>query len=167
MRGCGEDKAEAAPLQPLHSGLNRLILVKAMKERRKAVLLAVAVVGLVVLVVVLLAYELSPSPLRGSPPVEVLYDQTGLVYEDGVYYHKIVLRNYGSETVRVVVKVKTQLDYYAKTSAPVEICAGCVVTVRLCALTDCAQPPATQTLEQRAAMIDFLSHPEYLRVEYA
>ena len=121
----------------------------------------------VVIVAVLLVLSFTSFPRQGSPSVEVLYEQSGLVYENGVYYHKIVLRNYGSENVRVVVKVKTQLDYYAKTSDPVEICVGCVITVRLCALTDCAQLPATQTPQQRAAMVDFLTHPEYVRVEYA
>jgi len=97
--------------------------------------------------------------VRGA--VVVLYDQCGLAYENGVYYHKVVLRNDGSTSVRVVVKVKTAIDYSAKTSAPVDICAGCTVTVRV----DVEQPPSTQTSEQREKYIYFLSHPEYIRVE--
>jgi hypothetical protein len=100
---------------------------------------------------------------QGTPPVDVVYSESGLTYQNGLYYDKIVLRSRSSETVIVVAVVKTRFDYSARRSSPTTICGGCTVTV----LIKEVQPLATQTPEQRQYMIEGMTHPDYIGVEYA
>jgi RNA polymerase subunit RPABC4/transcription elongation factor Spt4 len=100
---------------------------------------------------------------QGTPPVDVVYSESGLTYQNGLYFDKIALRNRSSETVIVVAVVKTRFDYSARRSSPTTICGGCTVTV----LIKEVQPLATQTPEQRQYMIEGMTHPDYIRVEYA
>jgi hypothetical protein len=100
---------------------------------------------------------------QSTPPVDVLYSESGLTYENGLYYDKIVLRNHGSETITVVAVIKTEFDYSPRRSSPTTICSGCTVTVLIKEI----QPLATQTPEQRQYMIEGMTHPDYIRVEYA
>jgi len=117
-------------------------------------------------VVILLSLVLPWYPVvtgQGTPPVDVLYSESGLTYQNGLYYDKIVLRNRSSETVTVVAVIKTEFDYSPRRSSPTTICGGCTVTVLIKEI----QPLATQTPEQRQYMMEGMTHPDYIRVEYA
>jgi hypothetical protein len=96
-----------------------------------------------------------------SPAVDVVREQSGLAYEYGIYFFRIVLHSRSSEPVVVVAVIKTGIDFSPRRSNPIEVCPGCTVTVRV----DAEQPPSTQSQQQNQKFIDFLTRPEYVRVE--
>jgi hypothetical protein len=123
--------------------------------------------GLLVLAgIALLLSGVSPgsdSRFAGSPPVEIDYANSGLVYQGGLYFDRIAIRNYGSPLVSVIVSIKTGLDYSPRSSTPVQVCPGCSVNVLIKEI----QPDPTQTAEQKAQMVNFMTHPESLKVYYS
>ena len=99
----------------------------------------------------------------GPPPVDVNYGDSRLVYQSGSLYDSIALYNHGSQQVSVVVSIKTGLDISPRTSNPVQICTSCTAHVLILEL----QPVSTQTPEQIAQMVNFMTHPDSIEVYYA
>ncbi len=131
-------------------------------EMQKPSVIALAGVLLALAGFALVLYGVSLPP-TGLLPVEIDYANSGLIYQGGVYYDSITVHNYGFQQVSVIVSIKTGLDYEPRSSTPVKVCSGCSVNV----LIEELQPPPSQTPQQQAQMLNSMTHPESLNVNYA
>ena len=131
-------------------------------EMQRPGVIALAGVLLALAGFALLVYGVSLPP-TGLLPVEIDYANSGLIYQGGVYYDSISVHNYGFQQVSVIVSIKTGLDYEPRSSTPVKVCSGCSVNV----LIEELQPPPSQTPQQQAQMLNSMTHPESLNVNYA
>jgi hypothetical protein len=116
-------------------------------------------VVLVLIGVVIMALAFAPEP---SPPVDVLFNQSGIATANGVYFDSIMIRNHGTSNVTVVVEVQTSLDTKPRLSDPITLCGGCTGTVTVEEL----QSSQNQTPDQYAYYTYAITNPQSIRVEY-
>jgi len=118
------------------------------------VLIAVMLIGAAITAIFLL-----PKP---TPPVDILYDRSGIATQNGVYFDQILLYSHGSSNVTVVVIIKTALDTTPRISQPVTVCPQCTIPVSI----EEVQPPRGQSSDQYPIYMSRLNHPDFIRVEY-
>ena len=115
--------------------------------------------GLLSAGLVILVLALAP---RAGPPVDVLYDNSGVATLNGIYFDSIVIHNHGTSNATVVVEVQTSLDTKPRFSDPVTLCGNCTETV----LIEELQPQQNQTSNQYAYYTYAIVNPQSIRVEY-
>ena len=114
---------------------------------------------LVLIGMVIMALAFSPGP---SPPVDILYNQSGIATANGVYFDSIMIHNHGTSNVTVAVEVQTSLDTKPRLSDPITLCGGCTGTVTV----EEMQPSQNQTPDQYAYYTYALTNPQSIQVEY-
>lgn len=116
-------------------------------------------VALVLAGVILMTISITPKQV---PPVTFLWNQSGFVNENGVYFDSIAIHNYGSSNVTVVVVIEDLIDAHPRVSDPVTLCPSCTATVQI----EATQPPLNLSYDQLSLYTKQLSNPESYRVEY-
>src|SRR5271157_4254765 len=116
-------------------------------------------VALVLAGVILMAITITPTPV---PPVTILWNQSGFVNENGVYFDSITIHNYGSSNVTVVVVIEDLIDAHPRVSDPVTLCPSCTATVQI----EATQPSPNLNYDQLSLYTKQLSNPESYSVEY-
>ncbi len=116
-------------------------------------------VALVLAGVILMAVSITPTP---APPVTILWNQSGIANENGVYFDSITIHNYGSSNVTVVVVIEDLVDTHPRVSDPVTLCPSCTATVQI----EATQPSPNLSYDQFSLYTKQLSNPESYNVEY-
>ncbi len=116
-------------------------------------------VALVLAGVILMVISITPKPV---PPVTFLWNQSGFVNENGVYFDSIAIHNYGSSNVTVVVVIEDLIDTHPRVSDPITLCPSCTSTVQI----EATQPPPNLSYDQLSLYTKQLSNPESYNVEY-
>ena len=122
-------------------------------------LMVVLGLGLLLVGLGIMAFAFAP---RAGPPVDVLYDDSGVVTSNGIYFDSIVIHNHGTTNATVVVEIQTPLDTKSRISDPLTICGNCTQTV----LIEELQPPQNQTSNQYSYYTYAIVNPPSIRVEY-
>jgi hypothetical protein len=95
-----------------------------------------------------------------SPPVSIVWGETGIKDLGGVYFDVITIQNHSEQSVTVVVAVKTALDGSPRVSAPVTVCGQCKASVMI----EEVQPTPDMNSDYYQGAI---GTPEYVHVNYA